>query len=190
MINIKWLLIIMTMISGCHKTTHIHHKQKLSKSELLEHTRSYVNEPNFLFRDAKLPGGIKYKTFNDEGITVVNEQNEYLFILPTDLFFKTDSDQLAQEKFHVLEHLVDVCNAFGNSPIIITGHTDNIGSREQKSIKSKKLAKRIKSYLWKSNIPQQRIITSGLADTRPISDQTSKGNYLNRRVTVHLRKPV
>ena len=67
--------------------------------------------------------------------------------------------------------------------IIITGHTDNIGSNTFNKILSLKRAKEVANFLINNGIDEGRIEYAGLGSIKPIADNiTDAGRLLNRRV--------
>ncbi len=187
MYSLCWIIFSGILLSGCHNMTHVHKKQDLTKGELAEHLRPYVNNPNYLFGKAELPGKVTYLALNKLGVTVIEQGNGIKFILPTDIFFYPNTDEITPKGFPAIDLLVKVFAATDNAPILITGHTDDIGNKYHKNTMAKKLAESIKSHLWMQEIEQKRIITYSAADREPISDNSLRGKALNRRVSIQLR---
>ena len=71
--------------------------------------------------------------------------------------------------------------------MMISGHTDNVGSAELNQSLSEKRAKACYDYLSKHNISSYRLSYAGFGESRPIStNETEKGRSLNRRVEFNL----
>ena len=183
MLYLLSLLFSALMLGGCN----LHHPQTLSKNDVREHLRPYVNTPNYLSGNAQLPGNVTYRSLNRAGIFVKEHGDEIKLIIPTDLFFTDDSYELNPAKLGSL-NLIAVMIKAVDEPAIIIGNTDSIGSKKYKFLTSKKLAESIKNHLWKNGVEQNRIITRGAADTRPISTNTVKGKSINRRVEIQIRR--
>ena len=67
--------------------------------------------------------------------------------------------------------------------LVVTGHTDNVGSEADNLILSKKRADAVKNYLVSKGIEQNRIETIGKGDSEPlVSNETPQGREKNRRV--------
>jgi OOP family OmpA-OmpF porin len=71
--------------------------------------------------------------------------------------------------------------------LTIIGHTDNIGTKQNKLVLSKRRAASVKDYLVdKFNIDPQRLITQGAGSTVPVADNdTDEGRKKNGRVTIN-----
>ena len=66
--------------------------------------------------------------------------------------------------------------------MLITGHTDNIGSEAFNQKLSEMRAFRVYQYLIKSGLDEERLEYIGLGETKPFaSNDTEKGRAKNRR---------
>ena len=66
--------------------------------------------------------------------------------------------------------------------IEISGHTDNIGSTKDNQVLSLNRANAVRNYLIARGITDDRLISHGYGETRPIYPNTSKlGRQMNRR---------
>ncbi|NQY42845.1 MAG: OmpA family protein [Legionellales bacterium] len=182
MIYLLGIIFSALLLGGCE----LHHPQTLSKHDVREHLRPYVNTPNYLSGNPQLPGNVTYRSLNRAGVFVKEHGDEIKLILPTDLFFTENSYELKPDKLGTLNLIAVMINAV-DEPAIIIGNTDPIGSKKHKYLTSKKLATSIKNYLWKNGVEQNRIITRGAADSRPVSANTVKGKSLNRRIEIQIR---
>lgn len=171
------------VLGGCS----LHHPQELEKDDIQDHMRTYVNTPSSTFGKASLPGKVPYATLNKQGITAYEHGDSVKLILPTDDFFHENSDRLKEDKLSTLDEITKIVSNT-TSAVIISGHTDGIGTREYKQSLSENLAIAIKDHLWKNDIEQNRVITMGFADRKPISEKTVAKNRINRRVEIQLRK--
>jgi uncharacterized repeat protein (TIGR01451 family) len=102
-------------------------------------------------------------------------------------YFATGSDELSPEGKVVLSTLVKQIKHSGIhiKTIIITGHTDNIGSREDNYALSKYRAQTVAFYLANQGINYKKIRVIGMGETSPIAtNQTAKGRAMNRRVSI------
>jgi outer membrane protein OmpA-like peptidoglycan-associated protein len=71
------------------------------------------------------------------------------------------------------------------SKIIITGHSDNIGSEEYNKQLGLERAEKIKQYLLKKGLPADMIEVSSMGETDPVSsNKTHNGRAKNRRVEI------
>lgn len=82
-----------------------------------------------------------------------------------------------------LNSLVEYMKEHTKLKIVITGHTDNIGSTIFNKILSQKRAKEVAHFLIINGIDESRIEYAGLGSVKPIADNTTDaGRLLNRRV--------
>ena len=72
-----------------------------------------------------------------------------------------------------------------NEKIMITGHTDNVGSAKTNQKLSEKRALRVKEALIISGVSKTRLESSGQGESKPLTDNKSiAGRARNRRVTL------
>ncbi len=88
-----------------------------------------------------------------------------------------------RQKVHDLLNYVDRYGA----KLLITGHTDNTGNRENNIILGLERAKFIKKNLIKNGIPEDYISADSKGSDLPIADNdTEKGRAENRRVEINI----
>ena len=81
--------------------------------------------------------------------------------------------------------MVDYLTKVDQSHIVITGHTDNEGSRETNIKVGQGRADFAKNYLMDNGIPENKIISTSVGPGQPIADNTTEeGKAKNRRVVV------
>ena len=67
----------------------------------------------------------------------------------------------------------------------IEGHADSIGSRDYNQILSEKRAEKVKDWLTAHGILEDRLVTIGFGEDRPIADNSNEeGRMRNRRVDI------
>ncbi len=72
--------------------------------------------------------------------------------------------------------------------VIITGHTDNIGSAHKNKLMGLRRAKNIRDYLRKKGVPRKSIITRSKGETEPVAtNDTPAGRHQNRRVEIEIQ---
>ena len=87
-----------------------------------------------------------------------------------------------------LDSLVQIMTQYPTTRLLITGHTDNTGSRKINDPLSLSRAKKVQTYLVKKGLAFNRTSIIGLADTQPIaSNATNKGRAQNRRVDLTIQ---
>ena len=87
-----------------------------------------------------------------------------------------------------LDSLVQIMAQYPTTKLLITGHTDNTGTRKINEPLSLSRAKKIQAYIVKKGLAVNRTSILGMADTQPIaSNDTNKGRAQNRRVDLTIQ---
>ncbi len=104
-------------------------------------------------------------------------------IVLNNIFFKTNSSELDEKRSNIeLGNLLKLLNENPNIKLIISGHTDNIGSEEYNLKLSRERAKAVRDYLVKNGVREQRLTYEGYGETQPIdNNNTEEGRKRNRR---------
>lgn len=101
------------------------------------------------------------------------------------LLFDFDSDRIKPEAAKNLQELANSLNKFGNSNLLIVGHTDSQGEDAYNMSLSQRRANAASAYLQSQGVPSARISTSGRGESEPVAtNDTDAGRQLNRRVEV------
>lgn len=97
--------------------------------------------------------------------------------------FESGSANLTPMGLGILDDMAGVIQSVGNKPVIIIGHTDNVGNPAANLALSNERAEAVKQYLIGRNIDATRLSTAGKGDSDPIaSNDTSEGRTRNRRI--------
>jgi outer membrane protein OmpA-like peptidoglycan-associated protein len=73
--------------------------------------------------------------------------------------------------------------------VVITGHTDNVGSQKYNQALSLKRAQSVKNWLVEKGIASKRMRTVGRGMNEPIaSNDTEEGRLQNRRMEFYVEK--
>jgi outer membrane protein OmpA-like peptidoglycan-associated protein len=105
--------------------------------------------------------------------------------MPGNVTFATDSSDLSPAFFDVLNSVGKVLAEFEQTVVEVAGHTDSTGSHEYNQSLSERRASSVASYLQSQGVIPGRLITVGMGETRPVSDNgTASGRQLNRRVEI------
>lgn len=106
-----------------------------------------------------------------------------LIVLGAELLFETDKSTLRREHFETLHSIVDYLLSHPERLVSISGHTDNTGREAHNLTLSKQRADVVAEYLVSNGIDINRIKTSGLGSSKPITaNATEEGRKKNRRV--------
>lgn len=101
------------------------------------------------------------------------------------LLFDFDSDRIKPEAAKNLQELASSLNKFGNSNLMIVGHTDSQGEDAYNMALSVRRANAASAYLQSQGVPASRISTAGRGESEPVaSNDTDAGRQQNRRVEV------
>lgn len=123
---------------------------------------------------AKVPGAIV--TREGEGLVVT---------FASGLLFDFDSDKLRAESRRNLDSLAKSLASFGDSKLLLVGHTDSVGTASYNLNLSQKRAAAVADYLIARGVPAVRLATSGRGETDPVApNDTDADRQLNRRVEV------
>jgi outer membrane protein OmpA-like peptidoglycan-associated protein len=124
--------------------------------------------------DQSIPGAKVERV--GEGIEVTFESG---------LLFDFDSDVIKPTAASNLQELARSLNKFGDSNILIVGHTDSQGDDAYNMALSQRRANSASAYLQSQGVPASRISTAGRGETEPVaSNDTEAGKAQNRRVEV------
>jgi outer membrane protein OmpA-like peptidoglycan-associated protein len=128
----------------------------------------------------------------NNGVQVVSVGDTLKIVLSVDRFFKFPSDaRITSSNYATIDNIVALLSTYGNQRILITGHTDNVGSDESKLDRSLEQAKTIAGYLWADGIQFHNLYTAGRADTEALASNTTvKGGAYNRRVEITVGQEV
>lgn len=101
------------------------------------------------------------------------------------LLFDFDSDRIRPDAAANLNNLAASLNKFGNSNIMIVGHTDSRGDDAYNMGLSQRRANSASAYLQSHGVPSTRITTAGRGESEPVaSNDTEAGMQQNRRVEI------
>ena len=101
------------------------------------------------------------------------------------LLFDFDSDQLREASKENLDNLAKSLSKFGDSKLLLVGHTDNKGTESYNLDLSRRRAAAVANYLSGRGVPAARMETTGRGETEPIApNDTDADRQKNRRVEV------
>ena len=101
------------------------------------------------------------------------------------LLFDFNSDRIRPDAAANLNNLASSLNKFGESKIMIVGHTDNVGTDSYNMDLSNRRSTSASAYLQSRGVPSTRITTTGRGEAEPVaSNDTEAGRQQNRRVEI------
>ncbi len=118
------------------------------------------------------------------GIEVTHGPNGVQMRLPEKVLFDFDQSTLRADAAPALNRAVVLLKR-SDKPVIVEGHTDNVGTHEYNMHLSDARATTVADALEERGIPPSRIKTKGFAYDRPVaSNDTPEGQAKNRRTEI------
>jgi|ERR1035438_4040501 outer membrane protein OmpA-like peptidoglycan-associated protein len=122
-------------------------------------------------------------------------EHEVKIELDADVLFDFDKYNLRPEAADSLRKVGEVAKSYGNSPVLIEGHTDGKGTHPYNMTLSDNRAAAVKSWLVENaGVAASRITTRGWGETKPIAPNKKAdgsddpaGRQKNRRVEITIR---
>jgi outer membrane protein OmpA-like peptidoglycan-associated protein len=105
------------------------------------------------------------------------------------LYFIEKESKLHEKDHAKLDSIVDLIKSYPGASVMIEGHTDNSGGRDENHTLSHKRADAVKHYMiYTGGLDESRIDTIGYGESRPIaSNKTAAGREQNRRVVILIK---
>jgi outer membrane protein OmpA-like peptidoglycan-associated protein len=132
------------------------------------------------------------KTVQDvrDQLTISENDNEIRATLGAEVLFDFGKYDLRPASTETLGRLATLLRSYPGLPILIEGHTDNVGRPDPNQVLSENRADAVKMWLVASGgVPVGCITTKGYGLTRPVAtNDTDEGRQKNRRVEVTLQK--
>ncbi|MBK8044305.1 MAG: OmpA family protein [Haliscomenobacter sp.] len=108
-----------------------------------------------------------------------------LITFDSGLLFDVDSYALRSTTRSNLNDLAKTLNKYGDTNILVQGHTDNTGAEEHNQTLSENRARAVSGYLQQQKITPERLNTAGFGESEPIAgNDSASGRQQNRRVEV------
>lgn len=122
-----------------------------------------------------------------EGAVVERQENTLFVTLRSDVLFDVDSSRLKPGAYDEIDRVADVLVRYPETRVTVNGHTDSTGSETHNLTLSEERAFAVADVLIDDGVHQNRVVTQGFGETRPIaSNATEAGRQLNRRVTLQV----
>ena len=121
------------------------------------------------------------------GVEVVRQGDNITLNMPSNITFGFDSASLQPQFQPVLNNVAQTLVQYNQTVVEIAGHTDSVGTDAYNQGLSERRANSVAAYLGGHGVMQQRMITVGAGESRPIaSNDTETGRAQNRRVEITL----
>jgi len=126
----------------------------------------------------------------DQQLEVTESAKEIEVRMGAEILFATAEYTLQPAAAPTLERLAALLKEHPGLPILIQGHTDNVGSPESNRVLSERRAQAVKDWLVSQpGMAATVISTKGLGETAPVAtNATAAGRQKNRRVEIRLQK--
>ena len=119
------------------------------------------------------------------GVSVHRSGDNITLNMPGHVTFATNSADLSPQFFDVLGSVSKVMAEFDQTVVEVAGHTDSTGTVSYNQGLSERRAESVARYLSSNGVMQERLITVGMGEGMPVSDNsTADGRQLNRRVEI------
>lgn len=119
------------------------------------------------------------------GVSVTRMGDNITLNLSGDITFATNSSDLGPQFYDVLTSVSKVLTEYDQTIVEVAGHTDSDGPEAYNQSLSERRAGSVAQYLQSRGIINERLITAGLGETRPVADNSlASGKQANRRVEI------
>ncbi|MEQ9619177.1 MAG: OmpA family protein [Deltaproteobacteria bacterium] len=143
---------------------------------------------------------LEFRTEDIKGETqdleITETDTEITIELSGDILFDFDKWDIREEAEPTLGNVAEVINRYGDSKVIVEGHTDSKGSDSYNQELSQKRADSVKSWLVKfGEVDEARVTTEGRGESEPVAPNSDsdgsdnpEGRQKNRRVEITVEK--
>lgn len=108
-------------------------------------------------------------------------------IVLKNIFFESKKAELSATSMNELDKVVQLMNDNPRLKIMIGGHTDNVGKKEDNLALSLNRATAVTQYLVSKGVSTARMQPKGYGDSKPIApNNTDQGKSLNRRTELNV----
>ncbi len=143
---------------------------KSSKHNLGKH-RGYLNGAYNMLKDS----------LKDAIVTRLKDTVKVVF--PSNLLFAFNQSSLSEGSLPSMKRFANALNEYNKTAILISGHSDTVGSEDYNNKLSGQRADSAKRVLVDYNVKRERIETWGFGSRIPVaSNATEEGRARNRRV--------
>ena len=101
------------------------------------------------------------------------------------ILFAHNSAQLSSTAMQNIEELAKTLKKYGDTNVLIQGHTDATGSDQYNLNLSQRRANSVRAFTTRQGVASNRITTEGFGERMPVaSNNTAAGKQANRRVEI------
>lgn len=116
----------------------------------------------------------------------VYRQLDNVLIRAQGFAFKSGSSEIESSNFVLLNKIITAIKSFPGADIMVSGHTDNVGSEALNMSLSKARAKTVANFITQVGlIAEHKVTSNGFGKSKPVaSNETAAGRAENRRVEI------
>ena len=119
------------------------------------------------------------------GATVTRVGEGLVVTFDSGILFDFNSDALKSTARSNLDNLAANLSSFGDSKLVLVGHTDSVGTASYNQGLSERRARSVGTYLITKGVPSTRVEVTGRGESEPVQpNDTDAGRAANRRVEV------
>jgi outer membrane protein OmpA-like peptidoglycan-associated protein len=124
-----------------------------------------------------------------EGIDVTRtDEDELKVTMRNEILFDFNSAALRSSSRDELREMADVFDRYGDTTIVVAGHTDSVGSTSYNQRLSERRASSVANYLEDLGVSGSRLDAYGYGESKPkSSNESASGRQRNRRVELYVR---
>ncbi|HEX6098083.1 MAG TPA: OmpA family protein [Thermoanaerobaculia bacterium] len=124
-----------------------------------------------------------------EGIDVTRtDEDELKVTMRNEILFDFNSASLRSSSRDELREMADVFDRYGDTTIVVAGHTDSVGSNSYNQRLSERRASSVANYLEDLGVSGSRLDAYGYGESKPkSSNESASGRQRNRRVELYVR---
>ena len=125
------------------------------------------------------------KEIGNSGATVSREGDNIVLNMPENITFDTGKSVIKSNFRPVLGEVASIFKKYDKTSLLVSGHTDSVGSNEMNQILSENRANSVKTFLAGKGVGLRRMQAIGYGETSPVaSNSTTRGRAQNRRVKI------
>lgn len=121
------------------------------------------------------------------GVSIQRDGDTLKLQLPAQITFASGSSEIRGELYPLLTDLAKVLAEYDKTFLVISGHTDDTGSRALNMTLSQQRANQVKEYLQLQRVDERRLLAQGLGPDQPLRPNSStQARAENRRVEIQI----
>ena len=173
-------------------------------SESLQQQPEFIDERTERSETRQIPGGVLdlagrlvrelEEEVASEALHVNYDEDQVVIRFSEEATFRSGDATIKPEMIPIIERVVSVLSACSGD-VVVTGHSDDrpISSSQYRSnwdLSAARAVSVVHELVLNRDIPAERVVAAGRAETRPLAPNTSPENRaINRRVEIAIRNP-